>query len=172
MPATTSLGFHYPVPGDAPDGPAGIQSLAADLDAYLSARRQARQVARTSTITLSNGANPVGFYDAGTPYHVGSIPYGSGIYTPSVAGIYRWDATVTFPADPDAARAEVRVLQNGSAADSGANDTSLRVGNALNLTAGGPLLVTLGDTFQIDIFYTGTSLAGVVPKLFSLTRIA
>lgn len=176
MPASTALGFPYPLPGEAPDGPGAISALAAALNTYLTALRQARQVVRASVMTVpDNTDTSPGAFDS-TTYNVGGIAYAAGEFTVSVGGLYEWDATVGFQAITGTGfKMEVGILVNSSAPthNEGEQNEIKSLNETAIVSAGGSIALTAGDVVKLRILQnSGSSMTDVHPYAFALNRKA
>lgn len=146
---------------------------------------QARQVLRTTTTSVPDSTHTAVASYTSTPFLSGSIPLtssgGAGVLTPSVTGLYRWSATVTWDAfagtvvGPGRRRPYIKVA--GAEVDEGKNDDMLIAGQSLNSsftqTVGGEVALTAGQEVGLWLFQS----SGVGPIVasrvtFSLVKVA
>jgi len=106
-----------------------------------------------------------------TLYNLGNIAYAGGIYTVPIAGLYRWDGTVTWAAtvgnSTGIGRRRLEVRVNGSPKDHGIFDDMLQTGQSMNSSfvqsANGVIALAAGDTVQMGVLQSsGITLNGIL----------
>ncbi len=174
----TSLGLPTYAGSDSADIATKLNAITNGTDALFLSRSvpvTVRQVARTTTLTLATGANVVAAYDVGSLVNKGDIAYAGGVFTIGTAGAYYWSSGAAIPADSGAHYVSMYVQQNSaqSTYTEGANTqfTSTAI-TTTYINGGGPIVAAAGDTLRVVLYYSGTSLAGVAPKQFSLFRLS
>jgi hypothetical protein len=157
MPASTALGFPYPVPGDQPDGPAAVQPLAAALDAFLTPV-YSYATCITAQAFASSGAGIVNTWTFGAGA-TRNISYSGGTWTVTVAGFYLISAELAFaPAGSPAGIRQIDILINGSQVAEFVTRGDSGFALPMPVRWGQPLAV--GDTIQIQGFQSqGSGLA-------------
>lgn len=146
---------------------------------------QARQVLRTTTTSVSDSTHTAVASYASTVFLSGSIPLtssgGAGVLTPSVAGLYRWEASVIWDAfantvvGPGRRRLYIKVA--GVEVDEGKNDDMLIADQSLNSsfsqTCGGYVNLTAGQEVGLWLFQSSGRGPLVVSRVtFSLVKVA
>lgn len=146
---------------------------------------QAKQVLRTSTVSVPDSSHTAVASYASTPFASGSIPLsssgGAGVLTPSVAGLYRWEVTAKW--DPFAGsstgigRRRTYVKVAGVEVDEGKNDNMLNTSQSLNSefvqTVGGYINLTAGQEVGVWLYQSaGTGPLVVSRVTFSLVKVA
>ena len=146
---------------------------------------QARQVLRTTATSVPTSTHtPVAGYGTAV-FGSGSMTLtssgGAGVLTPTVAGLYRWEATVTWDAFAGTSvgvgrrRAYVKVA--GAEVDEGKNDDMLTPSQSLNSelvqTSGGYINLTVGQEVGLWLFQSsGVGPLNVSRVAFSLVKVA
>lgn len=180
MPTTTNYALRYPALSDAPNVPQDMSDLASDADAQLLliGKRPFVQLILAADQSTATGLQTAIFFGSSELYdtHGYHSPTFSSRITPGLPGLWRFDATVLWQADPDGERT-ITLAKNGASVQPSQRDVwnvnaamSQRVGRTIHCngttdyvelmvyqTAGNALNV-LGDAVEANTSTGGTML--------------
>jgi hypothetical protein len=108
----------------------------------------------TSTVLITNWST--------LTYAVGDIGYSAGVFTVATAGVYRWDATVNWPASASTSyRVQQYAVINGTPSSAGSETMNFAAGyGQQTITSGFDVQLSASDTLQVGLI---GSTGGITP---------
>lgn len=123
------------------------------------------------SIGTANTTFPVTAWGADA-FNIGDIAYSGGVFTVGTAGIYRWSLSFAWPVYATAFRASQYILVNGSVDNSGRMDLQYPLPGSQTQSCGFEVSLAAGGTVQAGLEASSAGVSGVIPRSFSLVRVA
>lgn len=125
-----------------------------------------------ATITVGTSLVPVTNWLTNA-YNLGDISYAAGVFTINTPGIYRWEATVVWPAAAATYRVTQGIMVNGSIVTPGEGTMNFASGFGVQvITSGFTLQLNATDTLQLGLIASTAGVAGTQPSAIAVTRVA